>query len=1228
MTTHDGEDAAESGDLSHSQDSWIETSVVGPGFLSFWWKVSSQRNADALRFSIGGTELNRISGAVDWQQRRVSIPPGCQTIRWTYVKDGETDEGEDRGWLDEVAFTNQIRDQFLQELADANVLYFSPDGGENVIPGEGSPFRLNYWNVPPVLGPRQTIQSALAFTVAASGGPNSVVFKNALPEWLPNLPLRLEEGLQGFGRTVGREFKFTAPLAPGSYRLRLAMTWAFRGIEHFYGDGPKGDSLNPGVGPYSEITFQVQAPPDRDYFQEALADGGVLYFNPSGGENVIPGERSPFRIDYWNMPRVVAPGQMVKSALAYTVATSSNPNAVVHKTVLAEWSPSKPIAVIENGVLQGSPRTVRKDFTFAAPATPGVYRMRLAMTWAFRGIQNFYGDGPKGDSSNPGIGPYAEVLVRVEKPPRADYFLDQSAQNGSYYSPGGGEHDTSDMQRLDYWNLPEVVLPGQTVRSSLAYTVRGLNPNAVTFKSIHAEWQPDTPLVILENGELQGSARLVRKEFSFKAPEIPGVYRLRLGITYAFRGIQNFYGDGPVGPPSNPGVGPYSEVVLRVENPEIKLTPYAGYAAAYTFEEGTGAVALDAGILNRNADLVNGPAYSTDSAVGAFSLSFDGVDDRVDVPAQVPGEVPERTYEMWIKTKAKSGGLFRIDQWRGCCPGDYILLSSRGTLVGHYFNASDLFVAGTSPINDGQWHHVALSLSRTAGVKLFVDGVLEAANSAGAAPYSANHVTIGCENSGNEPNFVNFFKGQIDDFKVSVFAKTTIELPPVITVQPTSQQVTGGSNATLRVTAVGTPALRYQWRFNGANIPAATNTTFTLANAKITDSGRYSVAVTNTCGSATSETAILTVVSATNAAPTISVTPDQVIDEDTATTVSFTVDDAETAVDKLAVKAASSNELLVPNSLASLLLGGGGSNRTLSIAPLPNRFGKATITLTVSDESASASQAFVLTVNPVNDLPAISSIPSQTVPQNTPTPSISFIVGDVETQPNSLVVSGTSNDQRLVPNSSISIGGSGANRTVIVTPASNQTGTVVITIAVRDEDGGQVDSSFLLNVNAPASAPRITTHPASQTVKSGADVTFSVAATGTEPLQYRWRFNGTDIVGATNASLTIRNAQPSNAGIYSVVVSNAAGIAISREATLVVEAQRIIESVTVSLNSIVLRLRGPAGGSIVIETTASLSPPLSWSTVVTLQNQSGSVQFSAPLDSRLQSRFYRARLGQ
>src|SRR5438045_621217 len=93
--------------------------------------------------------------------------------------------------------------------------------------------------------------------------------------------------------------------------------------------------------------------------------------------------------------------------------------------------------------------------------------------------------------------------------------------------------------------------------------------------------------------------------------------------------------------------------------------------------------------------------------------------------------------------------------------------------------------------------------------------------------------------------------------------------------------------------------------------------------------------------------------------------------------------------------------------------------------------------------------------------------------------------------------------------------------------------------------------------------PTITSQPASVTVLVGQRATFTVVATGTAPLGYQWRKNGTAISGATSASYTTpATASADNGAKVVVVVSNSAGNATSNAATLTVNAAVTAPTIT------------------------------------------------------------------
>ncbi len=84
--------------------------------------------------------------------------------------------------------------------------------------------------------------------------------------------------------------------------------------------------------------------------------------------------------------------------------------------------------------------------------------------------------------------------------------------------------------------------------------------------------------------------------------------------------------------------------------------------------------------------------------------------------------------------------------------------------------------------------------------------------------------------------------------------------PPVITQQPTNRTVFVSSTVTLQVNVSGTGPFSYQWRYDGANLPNATNASLILPNIQAAQSGAYQVIVLNNAGSAASTPAVLTVV--------------------------------------------------------------------------------------------------------------------------------------------------------------------------------------------------------------------------------------------------------------------------------------------------------------------------------------------------------------------------------
>jgi subtilisin family serine protease len=100
---------------------------------------------------------------------------------------------------------------------------------------------------------------------------------------------------------------------------------------------------------------------------------------------------------------------------------------------------------------------------------------------------------------------------------------------------------------------------------------------------------------------------------------------------------------------------------------------------------------------------------------------------------------------------------------------------------------------------------------------------------------------------------------------------------------------------------------------------------------------------------------------------------------------------------------------------------------------------------------------------------------------------------------------------------------------------------------------GLLDAAAALQASIASTAPVITSPPQSLSVLVGQSATFSIGATGTQPLSYQWLRDGTAIAGATSATYTTPALTLSDSGSrFAVIVSNSLGSVPSSEAVLTV----------------------------------------------------------------------------
>jgi Leucine-rich repeat (LRR) protein len=126
--SHTGSSAAQSGAISGYEESWLETSVSGPGILTFWWKLTTTNYGASIAFTTDRGGRLALESMVDWLQAKVSIPTGECVLRWEYTPPVSP---SGTAWVDHVTFVPQTPDFWLE-------LYPNPfsSGADVILNGE------------------------------------------------------------------------------------------------------------------------------------------------------------------------------------------------------------------------------------------------------------------------------------------------------------------------------------------------------------------------------------------------------------------------------------------------------------------------------------------------------------------------------------------------------------------------------------------------------------------------------------------------------------------------------------------------------------------------------------------------------------------------------------------------------------------------------------------------------------------------------------------------------------------------------------------------------------------------------------------------------------------------------------------------------------------------------------------------------------------------------------
>ena len=440
----------------------------------------------------------------------------------------------------------------------------------------------------------------------------------------------------------------------------------------------------------------------------------------------------------------------------------------------------------------------------------------------------------------------------------------------------------------------------------------------------------------------------------------------------------------------------------------------------------------------------------------------------------------------------------------------------------------------------------------------------------------------------------------------SASAVLTVNEPIVITTQPVNKSVCPGSTTSFSVAVTGTSPT-YQWQLNNVNISGATSPTLTLTSVTSANAGNYKCIITGACGSVTSNLVQLEVY--TNVS--ISQHPSGYTTCE-GTSANFNVVAAGSGLSYQWQKnginlsnGANISGVTTANLALTNLLAADGGAYTCNLTGTCGTSISNSAVLTVNS-------AIIITTQPVSKSVCPGSNTSFSVTVTGSNPAYQWQLNNVDisgatsstltltsvTAANAgnykCVITGscgsvTSNLVQLVVYTAVSISlhpsgyttceGTTANFTVTaagsglsyqwqrngtnLTNGANITGATSdnltfsnlvaadagsITCLVTGTCGNLTSNPAVLTVNVPIV---ITTQPASKSVCPGINTSFSVVVTGTNPT-YQWQLNNTNIIGATNSTLTLTTVTSANAGNYKCIITGACGPVTSNLIQLIV----------------------------------------------------------------------------
>ena len=421
-----------------------------------------------------------------------------------------------------------------------------------------------------------------------------------------------------------------------------------------------------------------------------------------------------------------------------------------------------------------------------------------------------------------------------------------------------------------------------------------------------------------------------------------------------------------------------------------------------------------------------------------------------------------------------------------------------------------------------------------------------------------------------QPSDMGFYGVVVSDASGSAISSNaylkTLLSPPLVLTPPTNQTSWLGLSAIFHVTASGSLPLAYQWQFNGINLDGATNASLTLTNLQTEQQGDYRAVVSNAYGVVESPGGHLDVLGFKEAlnAPELSwttsgdlpwfITTNPSRDREASAQVGDVVGSQQKSTLQTVVTGPGTLKFwwytTIENSLYPVSLG------LYANGKMQAQLGSSSYTwVEQTCYLGSGSQTLQWTYTNtypfagwnIGWLDQVSFLPGATSPLLLASPisqsgaissNVTFSVTAAGTPP--LDYQWFFNESPL---------NEGTNSSLpLANLQTNQAGTY--RVVVSNPYGFTNSALATLTVTSPP--PTLLTQPFAPLAWPGSSATLRVNAAAPTPLAYQWRLNGTNLLNATNPSLTLVNLQFSNSGNYTVVVTNTGGAITSANAQIVV----------------------------------------------------------------------------